>query len=53
MAKLSQAKGGGKDTQGMLHHARLPTTTNVSMRVIPEGRKQMIDSMHDELRNRR
>ena len=53
MATLSQAKGGDKDTRGMSHHARPPTTTNVSMRVIPEGRKQMIDSIHDELHNRR
>jgi hypothetical protein len=53
MATLSQTKGGVKDTQGMLRHARLPTTTDVYMQVIPEGVKQMINSMHDELRNRR
>lgn len=51
MATLSQTKGTVKDTQGMLGHERLPTTTDVYMQVIPEGVKQMIDSMHDELRN--
>jgi hypothetical protein len=52
MATLSQIKGWVKDTQGMLRHARLPTTTDVHMQVIPEGGRQMINSMHDELRNR-
>jgi hypothetical protein len=52
MATLSQTKGGVKDTQGMLRHARLPTTTDVYMQVIPEGVEQMINSMDVELRNR-
>ena len=52
MATLSQIKGWVKDTQGMLRHARLPTTTDVHMQVIPEGGRQIINSMHDELRNR-
>jgi integrase len=52
MATLSQTKGTVKDTQGMLRHSRLPTTTDVYMQVISDGVKQMIDSMHDELRNR-
>jgi hypothetical protein len=34
-----------------MRHERLPTTVDVYMQVIPEGVKQMIDSMHDELRN--
>jgi integrase len=42
MATLSQTKGGVKDTQGMLRHARHPTTTDVHMQVIPEGVKHMI-----------
>jgi integrase len=52
VATLSQTKGTVKDTQGMMRHARLATTTDVYMQVIPEEVKQMIDSMHDELRNR-
>ncbi len=51
MATLSQTKGTVKDTQGVMLHARLPTTTDVYMQVLPEGVKQMIDSIHDELRN--
>jgi integrase len=51
MATLSQTKGTVKDTQGVMRHARLPTTTDVYMQVLPEGVKQMIDSIHDELRN--
>jgi hypothetical protein len=42
MATLSQTKGGVKVTQGMLRHARLPTTTDVHMQVIPAGVKHMI-----------
>ena len=53
IATLSQTKGTVKDTQGLLRHAVLPTTTNIYMQVIPEGVKQMIDSVHDELRNSR
>jgi integrase len=51
MATLSQTKGTVKDTQGVLRHERLQTTTDIYMQVIPEGVKQMIDSIHDELRN--
>jgi len=53
MATLSQTKGTVKDTQGLLRHGHLTTTTDVYMQVIPEGVKQMINSMHDELRNGR
>jgi hypothetical protein len=37
----------------MMRHARLATTTDVYVQVVPEGVKQMIDSMNDELRNSR
>ena len=53
MTTLSQTKGTVKDTQGLLRHGHLTTTTDVYMQVIPEGVKQMINSMHDELRNGR
>jgi integrase len=51
VATLSQTKGTVKDTQGLLRHGHLPTTTDIYMQVIPEGVKKMVDSMHDELRN--
>jgi integrase len=50
-ATLSQTKGTVKDTQGVLRQVRNATTVDVYMQVLPEGVKQMIDSMHDELRN--
>jgi len=50
VATLSQNHGTPKDTQGLLRHARLPTTTDVYMQVIPEGVKKMVDSLHQELR---
>jgi integrase len=50
-ATLSQTKGTVKDTQGVLRQVRNATTVDVYMQVLPEGVKQMIESMHDELRN--
>ncbi|MGA2886756.1 MAG: tyrosine-type recombinase/integrase [Terracidiphilus sp.] len=50
IATLSQTKGSVKATQGLLRHARTPTTTDVYMQVIPEGVEKMVDSIHDELR---
>lgn len=50
IATLSQTKGSVKATQGLLRHARTPTTTDVYMQVIPESVEQMVDSIHDELR---
>jgi integrase len=50
VATLSQNHGTPKDTQGLLRHAWLPTTTDVYMQVIPEGVKKMVDSFHQELR---
>ena len=46
-------QGNGQGYQGVLRHERLPTTVDVYMQVMPEGVKQMIDSMYDELRNRK
>jgi hypothetical protein len=53
VATLSQHHGTVKDTQGLLRHARLPTTTDRYMQVIPEGVKLMVNSMHHELRKPR
>lgn len=50
IATLSQTKGHVKATQGLLRHARIPTTTDVYQQVIPEGVEKMADSIHDELR---
>ncbi len=50
IATLSQTKGHVKATQGLLRHARTPTTTDVYQQVIPEGVEKMVDSIHDELR---
>ena len=50
VATLSQHHGTVKDTQGLLRHARLPTTTDRYMQVLPEGVKQMVNSIHHELR---
>ena len=50
VATLSQNHGTPKETQGLLRHARLPTTTDLYMQVIPEGVKKMVDSLHQELR---
>lgn len=49
IATLSQTKGHVKATQGLLRHARTPTTTDVYQQVIPEGVERMVDSIHDEL----
>ena len=50
IATLSQTKGSVKSTQGLLRHARTPTTTDGYMQVIPECVEQMVDSIHGELR---
>jgi integrase len=50
IATLSQTKGHIKSTQGLLRHARLPTTGNVYQQILPEGVTQMVDSIHVELR---
>jgi len=47
MATLSQTKGTVKNTQGMMRHARLATTTDKYMQVVPEGQAD------DRLRARR
>lgn len=50
IATLSQTKGHAKDTQGMMRHSRLATTTDIYQQVIPEGVEKMVGSIHDELR---
>jgi hypothetical protein len=49
IATLSQTKGTVKDTQGMMRHERLPTTTDVCMQVVSDRVTKMIDSIHEEL----
>ncbi|HEV2486045.1 MAG TPA: hypothetical protein VGT08_10985 [Terracidiphilus sp.] len=39
-----------KATQGLLRHARTPTTTDVYQQVLQEGVVDMVDSIHGELR---
>ena len=50
IATLSQTKGHIKATQGLLRHARLPTTGNVYVQILPEGVVEMTNSIHGELR---
>ena len=50
IATLSQTKGHIKAMQGLLRHARLPTTGNVYQQILPEGVENMINSIHGELR---
>lgn len=50
IATLSQTKGNLKDSQGLLRHAKLPTTANVYVQVIPEGVVRMIYGIGEELR---
>lgn len=50
IATLSQTKGHVKATQGLLRHARTPTTTDVYQQIMPEGVVDMVDSIHGELR---
>lgn len=50
IATLSQTKGHVKSTQGLLRHARTPTTTDVYQQILPEGVREMVDSIHGELR---
>jgi integrase len=50
IATLSQTKGHVKSTQGLLRHARTPTTTDVYQQIMPEGVSEMVDSIHGELR---
>jgi integrase len=50
IATLSQTKGPVKSTQGLLRHARMPTTTDRYMQVIPEGVTEMVESVNGELR---
>lgn len=47
---VRQPKGHIKATQGLLRHARWPTTGNVYQQILPEGVAEMVDSMHGELR---
>jgi integrase len=50
IATLGQTMGTIKDLQGVLRHARLPTTGNVYMQVIPAGVRSTVNSISSELR---
>ncbi len=52
IATLGQTMGTIKDLQGVLRHARLPTTGNVYMQVIPAGVRATVDSISGELRKK-
>ena len=49
MATLAQTKGGVKDVQGILGHAKADTTVNVYMQEIEAGVKQTLNSIYAEL----
>ncbi len=50
IATLSQNKGHVKATQGLLRHARTPTTTDVYQKVIPEAVVELAGKINEELR---
>jgi integrase len=49
MATLAQTKGGVKDVQGILGHAKADTTVNVYMQEIEAGVKQTLEAIYSEL----
>jgi integrase len=49
IATLAQTKGGVKDVQGVLGHAKADTTVNVYMQPIEAGVKQTLDAIYSEL----
>ena len=53
IATLAQHLGSVKDVQGLLRHMRAPTTTDQYMQVIPEGVASTLNSINDQLRNKR
>jgi integrase len=53
IATLAQHLGSVKDVQGLLRHMRAPTTTDQYMQVIPEGVASTLNSINDQLKNKR
>ena len=49
-ATLAQKKGSVKDIQAHLRHAKADTTANECMEELPASVKEMVDSVHGELR---
>lgn len=49
MATLAQTKGGVKDVQGVLGHAKADATVNVYMQEIEAGVKQTLAAIYAEL----
>lgn len=50
IATLAQTMGTIQDLQGVFRHARLPTTGNVYMQVIPAGVGSTVNSISGDLR---
>lgn len=53
IATLARKKGDVKDVQGVLRHSRTATTTDVYMQQLPEGVRATVNSIHQELTQKR
>jgi integrase len=51
IATLAQNMGTVKDVQGMMRHSRTATTTDVYMQQLPEGVRETVNSIHQELKS--
>ena len=49
IATLARKKGDVKDVQGVMRHSRTATTTDVYMQQLPEGVRETVNSIHQEL----
>jgi hypothetical protein len=50
IATLARKKGDVKDVQGVMRHSRTATTTDVYMQQLPEGVRETVNSIHQELK---
>jgi hypothetical protein len=53
IATLARKKGDVKDMQGVMRHSRTATTTDVYMQQLPEGVRETVNSIHQELKSGR
>jgi hypothetical protein len=53
IATLARKKGDVKDVQGVMGHSRTVTTTDVYMQQLPEGVRETVNSIHQELKSGR
>jgi integrase len=51
IATLARKKGDVKDVQGVMRHSRTATTTDVYMQQLPEGVRETVNSIHQELKS--